>query len=479
MKLWQKIYIMTLLVVVLIINCGIFGIFYITYKGNLRMERERTRAEFTALCSNINADIRTLAFRNRAGSDEIANLIKNYESYYGRENVRLKAWLDNKLIYQNDYEKFERKTQENEVFDNRMHLNKITIERKNDVTNIWVCSRIGYDNLYLYYTRPLKEIDKTWDRLIVYFVTGSFILSVLIAIVLSVVLRRGLAPIGQLTQIVKDIADGDFSSRVSRFKFINGNFKGDEISVLAKSVNNMADKIEESIEKLKDENESRQNFIDNLTHELRTPLTSIYGFAEYLQKAKVNEDEKKEAFGYIMSEAKRIQDMTSILMNMMLIRNNTISIEKFDLSYVFMMIENTEKLMWQKKNVRVTFDEQAGEIYGNRVLTDMLLRNLIHNAINAVDGVCGAEINVKCFNKEKFTIILVKDNGCGIASEELKHIKEPFYRVDKDRSRKSGGAGLGLALCEQITSLHGGSLEFKSKKGIGTTAEVKLLRNIQ
>ena len=130
--------------------------------------------------------------------------------------------------------------------------------------------------------------------------------------------------------------------------------------------------------------------------------------------------------------------------------------------------------MWQEKGIVVEFGEQVDTLYGNSILLESLVRNLIHNSIQALAEQKNPLVTVESGKIEKGIEIRIKDNGCGMTEEEIAHIFEPFYRVDKARSRENGGAGLGLSLCQQILQVHGGTLVYESEKGAGTTAIVHL-----
>lgn len=457
MKLWQKLYILILLGILITVNIALYGIFHLTYQQNLKVEQNRTHSEFDVLKSNISANINELTIPTSKKTIAISTILESYETYYSRENINLEAWIGEKSIFP-----------ENAKHDvSKLEKNQITIERKNRHTTIWICSTIEADALTIYYSRPLTEMDQMWNRLTVYFALGSIGISIILALLLYIILRRGMRPMGKLTTAVNNIASGEFSTRIS----VTGN---DEIAILGRGVNQMAETIEKSVNSLKQENQIRQSFIDNLTHELRTPLTSIYGFSEYLKRAHATLEDKDEAVSYIMSETKRMQDMTDVLMDLTRLRNKKIEMTNFNIHNIFQNIKVTENQLWLEKEIHITFSKENVTVYGNQILMEMLVRNLIHNSIHAlVDKTC-KQIKVQCYQKSSSVIITVKDNGCGISKEHIYRIKEPFYRVDKGRSRENGGAGLGLALCEQITTLHHGTLEYESNAEDGTTAILTL-----
>ncbi len=106
----------------------------------------------------------------------------------------------------------------------------------------------------------------------------------------------------------------------------------------------------------------------------------------------------------------------------------------------------------------------------------MLLDNLIDNAIKACAPGEG-RVLVRAFRDNGKDVLLVQDNGKGMTAEQLAHIREPFYRADKARSRRDGGAGLGLALCEQIVQAYQAEMSFSSQPGEGTTVRVAFERD--
>ena len=114
----------------------------------------------------------------------------------------------------------------------------------------------------------------------------------------------------------------------------------------------------------------------------------------------------------------------------------------------------------------------ASMIVTGMLIAEMNLRNIFENAFRATDEY--GKINTYVYETENETVFKVEDNGCGMNQEEIEKIKEPFYRVDKSRSRKQGGTGLGVSLCQKIVEKHDGTLEYSSQKGVGTTVTVRI-----
>ena len=125
-------------------------------------------------------------------------------------------------------------------------------------------------------------------------------------------------------------------------------------------------------------------------------------------------------------------------------------------------------------NVKITYDIKS--IYGDKTLLVSMAVNLTENALRASGD--NPEVSVKICDSGQFSQIIVSDKGCGIDEKQIPLIMEPFYRVDKARSRKHGGAGLGLAICQRICRCHGGHIEIKSKLGEGTTVIANISKMI-
>ena len=208
--------------------------------------------------------------------------------------------------------------------------------------------------------------------------------------------------------------------------------------------------------------EKKQMLVDNMAHELRTPLTSIRGYAEYLERAAVNEEERILASKYIISEAERLTKISEILLDNAYIRENSPEMKDVDLSEILLDTKMRLEAKAREKGISIICEAEKAVVRGNPVLLSMLFYNLTENALKACAE--GGRIVLKCNG----TAASVSDNGKGMTKEQLRHITEPFYRTDKSRSRAEGGAGLGLALCKNIAAVHGSELHFESETGKGT-----------
>ncbi len=264
----------------------------------------------------------------------------------------------------------------------------------------------------------------------------------------------------QISSASTKIAKGNYEIRL----LVQGK---DEIASVAHNFNLMARQVETQIQHLQEIAEQKQQFIDNFSHELRIPLTAIYGYAEYIQKAPISEEERYECTQFIMSECTRLQKMAYQLLDIALLRED--ELEKGD-CMVAELFEQSEKVMHVKaaeKKINLSYNKSQNLlIRGDKEQLLIVLNNLIDNAIKASwpEG----EICVSAYLEEAGVVVEVEDHGIGMEPDQISNIKEAFYRVDKARSRAAGGAGLGLSICEKIMQLHHGKLTFNSEHGKGT-----------
>lgn len=220
----------------------------------------------------------------------------------------------------------------------------------------------------------------------------------------------------------------------------------------------------------------RQEFSANVSHELKTPLTSISGFAELLQNNMVRPNDIPLFAGKIYKEAQRLISLIQDIIKLSQLdeKNSTFMKEPLNLSVICkqIILRLNDKAL--AKQVKVTFKENPNsEIIGVRQLIEELIYNLIENAIkyNKNNG----SVNISLLNEEKNHLILqIKDTGIGIASDDLPHVFERFYRADKSRSQINvEGTGLGLAIVKHIVEFHHANLTIQSKLNEGTCIRIR------
>ncbi len=247
----------------------------------------------------------------------------------------------------------------------------------------------------------------------------------------------------------------------------------DEIGRLADDFNWMADVMNRQMEQLQDEVRRQEAFTSAFAHELKTPLTSIIGYAETMRSMDLTKEESDMCADYIYRQGKRLQSLSYKLLEMAMADQYQMVYRNVSVKDLFEEAERTMDAVFREKHLTLIAEQDSGFILGDRVLLSSLLFNLLDNARKAsYDGgriwLTGRTLTGGGYS------ITVEDEGKGIPPEELNRITEAFYMVDKSRSRKEGGAGLGLALCKKILELHQGSWQMMSEPGKGMRVTVLL-----
>ena len=263
-------------------------------------------------------------------------------------------------------------------------------------------------------------------------------------------------PIRHLTRATKKMAAGDYAYRARKVS-------NDELGQLTLDFNHMAEALEENINKLEDEIQAKEDFVGAFAHELKTPLTAIIGYADMLRSRKLDEEKSFLSANYIYTEGKRLEAMSIRLLDIMVTRHGQAQFQEVQAESLFQYLQAMFRTN-EDMNFVYTFEEGIVWAESNLIIT--VLINMMDNAVKASEP--GSTIEVKGMVREKGYLFQVKDYGMGIAEEEIQKITKAFYMVDKSRARERNGAGLGLALCAEILSLHHSSLSIESKLGEGT-----------
>lgn len=269
----------------------------------------------------------------------------------------------------------------------------------------------------------------------------------------------------KLTQAAGGISAGDLDRR--------SNIRTqDEFGQLSRTFDAMTDQLQENILRMESEMQRQEAFMGAFAHELKTPMTAIIGYADLLRQDGLPEDTRLTAADYIYSEGQRLEKLSFKLLDLLLLEKDEIIMKEVNLSAFLEDVEKALAPVLEKKHIKLVCRGVRRKVKLEPDLVKSLLYNLVDNAGKAIDGegliaVRGMLIPGGCE-------LQVADNGRGMEETELSRITEAFYRVDKSRSRRQGGAGLGLALCRRIVELHGGHMHFASAPGSGTRVTVTL-----
>lgn len=470
MKFWQKTFLFTLSLFLLAFDGSVFLVAHSAFKSSLESERERSLNEHYFISTSVAKDIHAIEQRTSKedNSTALRSLFFAYGAYFQEQNVYLKLLKDGHTVLTNL------------PLDSGQEP-ELQLKNEGRTTLVWTVEGIKYiyvsgtlpnpvEEYTLVYIHDITAMAMEQQHLKRLLISISIAISVLLAIALFFLLRRLSKPIGQLSAAAQRISQGRLEERAH----VAGQ---DELAELAQHFNHMADQVQENILALELAAEQKQQFIDNLAHEIRTPLTAIYGYAEYLHLAAITEDDRLTATHYILSESKRLQQISFKLLDLALLRHNKAERANVDLAVLFAKSEETMRAKFIEKQIGFKTSILCGQVKGDAILLESLIVNLLENAIKACEPTGSIELSSRI--EGGLAVLEVKDNGCGIAQEQLVHLTEPFYRGDNSRSRIQGGAGLGLALCKQIATSSGASLEFASEYGKGTTVQIRFTASQQ
>ena len=234
----------------------------------------------------------------------------------------------------------------------------------------------------------------------------------------------------------------------------------------------MAAALEGKIAELADALRRQKEFTASFAHELKTPLTSVIGYADTLRSRELQPKQRFEAADYIVSEGKRLEAMSFALLDLFALEKQKPELKLGSMKKLSQQVEKSCMFLLRQKKLALRVNICEAQVYFVPELLHTLLYNLIDNARKASQE--GGKIFLDGQMTRGGYLLRVTDEGRGMPEEAILHLTEPFYMVDKSRSRAEGGAGLGLTLCQRIAELHGSSLEFLSEVGKGTQVSILL-----
>lgn len=291
------------------------------------------------------------------------------------------------------------------------------------------------------------------------FLIQTGIVSVFIGVILSLVLSYfALRPVSRLISAIHAVAGGNFSTKI-QLKHPK------EFRELSESFNQMTDELA-GIEML------RTDFINNFSHEFKTPLVSILGFAKLMKKKDLNETEKEEYLDIIISECRRLSELSSNVLNLSKVESISVLTDAVyynvteHIREAILMLEQK----WTQKKIRFDLDLDECRICGRPDLLKQVWVNLIDNAVKFSPE--GGSITIRAHQEGASFCFAVTDQGAGMDSETQAKIFDRFYQGD--RSHSVEGNGLGLSLVKKIVLLHRGSILVRSGPGEGSTFTVIL-----
>src|SRR5690625_2867305 len=293
------------------------------------------------------------------------------------------------------------------------------------------------------------------------FIAVMLVLALLFSFLLVLVSTTFIVrPIKKLTDATKKIAAGNYHLKLK----VN---RQDEIGRLAYDFTKMSSSLALTEEK-------RQEFVSNVSHEIQSPLTSIQGFSQALREEELPDEMQVRYLSIIESETKRLSALSKQLLTLSTLEREGEEIEQTSVNVSKQLKEviSVTEWQWREKDIVIEMDIEEGYVTGDAGLLQQVWMNLITNAIRYSDE--GGKITVQLINKKENINVYVKDTGIGIAEDQIPHLFDRFFKVDKARTRTENSTGLGLAIVKKIIELHQGTIMIESKLGAGSVFQVVL-----
>lgn len=460
MRFRTKLTIAMILLTSVIYGVGGAALISLSFRGSLRLEQSQAMRSYRSMQSTL---ILVNSVSEQNSEQDVADILKQMDEQ-GSDWDMLGLSDEKGYLYRSGDVKTDPELKQNcsetqcafRVFENSGgHFLQIT-----------GCFNAGESLLYLDAVRDISNLytlRNTQSRIYRIF----FIIVTALSAVISFVTAHFLTmPLRHLSRVSKKIGEGDLTLR-------SDVHSGDEMEQLSDTFNVMAENLVQKIQALEDAMEQQERFMGSFAHELKTPMTSMIGYADLMRSCDLPSSERRECAEYIFREGRRLERLSLKLLDLLVLKKQDFELTEASPAKLLDDAARSVDAKLRQNNVILTIQSQEGVCLLETDLIKSLLINLIDNSIKSMEH--GGSIRIRQIMLSGGGCrIVILDNGRGIPRDELEKITEAFYRVDKSRSRKQGGAGLGLALCAEIVKLHNGKLDFFSEVGKGTLINVEL-----
>ena len=321
------------------------------------------------------------------------------------------------------------------------------------------------DNGNIYMLRiAVSNINESISIVNKFYIIMLAVIIIVLFVAITIITRRFTKPVLELAEISRKMAKLDFD--------VKYNVKSqDEIGILGTSINEMSSELERTISELKSANAQlqrdidkkneieamRNDFISNVSHELKTPIALIQGYAEGLRDGISEDPEDREYYcNVIVDEAAKMNRMVRNLLTLNQIEygDEKIVMERFDITALISGVINSWKMQAQQEGIEIVL-EQDNPVYvwGDEFQVEEIISNYISNAFNHID--INKLIKVQIIQKDDIVRVSVFNTGENIPKDDIEHIWDKFYKVDKARTREYGGNGIGLSIVKAIVNRMG------------------------
>ena len=307
------------------------------------------------------------------------------------------------------------------------------------------------------YVVSLERADQQMAFVVIILVLAGLFILLLLTFSGVYFIRSILVPVKRISASAKQIAQGDFDVRVEKSK-------DDELGQLCDAVNDMAGELG-AAERMKND------FISSVSHELRTPLTAIKGWAETLRLG-ADQETAEKGMTVIIRESARLSGLVEELLDFSRLQSGRMRLSAARLDILAELDEAvylfTDRARTERKELTYEENTSLSPVYGDRDRLRQVFVNIIDNALKYTQA--GGVITVSSREAMGYGEVTVSDTGCGIPAQHLPNVKKKFYKANQ----LVRGSGIGLAVADEIVSLHGGTLGVESQEGVGTVVTIRL-----
>ncbi len=337
-----------------------------------------------------------------------------------------------------------------------------TDDQKVNVRYLEMWGRLS-DGDYFLIATPLESMTQTARLSMVFYVLVGMTTILISIFLIYMIVNRYTRPIALLTNQAKRMASLNFDARYT-------GTETNEIGELGESFNKMADELEMTISELKSANaelqrdnerktkvdEVRKEFLNNVSHELKTPIALIQGYAEGLKDNIAEDADSREFYcDVIIDEASKMNIMVRKLMtlNQLEFGNDQVVMDRFDLTQLLRGVIEGMRIMLDEAGARLEFQgDRQIYVWGDEFKIEEVATNYLSNAIHHVSG--DKRIRIRMETEGDEVVTRVFNTGEPIPADDLDHVFEKFYKVDKARTREYGGSGIGLSIVKAIMDGH-------------------------
>ncbi|HEX5351833.1 MAG TPA: ATP-binding protein [Trichococcus sp.] len=306
-----------------------------------------------------------------------------------------------------------------------------------------------------------ESVELMLTELVIY-VIASIVILLLAWRFYGRMLRKTLAPLDSVIASVSEVSVENLDEPI-----VIADAQAD-IAKLVDSTNELKVRLHDSFQTIEENQRKLQRFVSDASHELKTPLTTIQGYSEILLRGKLDNPEKiRYSLEHILDQTKRLTYIVNELLELSkLDRKVQMGKTEQNLNVVLQDLFPLLKMIQEGRELKLTIGG-IPNVMMNRKKIEQVILNIVQNAIFHSEPM--TPIMIRTYQENEKVVLAITDYGEGIAGEHMPLIFDRFYRVDTDRSRESGGMGLGLAICRDIMHAHNGEIDVQSMVGKETT----------